>query len=152
MINHLKQSRVWALLLAVPLLAAGCDKPNDGVPSEPNVTSQDVRREVGEAVETTGDYLSQQAAEYRRAMEARLADLDARLRIMNEQASGVAQEHKGEWNARIARLEQDLKRTREQLSRQAGEGWESFKSGMDTAATKLEESYREAEAWLNGKK
>jgi len=68
----------WTLMLAGLFSAVGCEqKPADRTPGK--VTSEDVRRDAGQAAKTAVDYSQQTKEEFQKNLDARLNELDAKI-------------------------------------------------------------------------
>ena len=81
---------VWMLIRAGLLTAIGCErKPADRTPGK--VTSEDVRRDGGQAVNTAAEVSQQTKEEFQKKLEARLKELDAEIAKLAEVGSSSAE-------------------------------------------------------------
>ena len=77
---------IWMLALAGLLAASGCErKPADQTPGK--VTSEEVRRDAGQAAETAIEYSRQTKEEFQKKLEARLKELDAEIAKLHEKGA-----------------------------------------------------------------
>ena len=95
---------VWMLMLAGLLAAIGCEqKPADRTPGK--VTSEDVRRDAGQAVNTAAEYSQQTKEEFQKKLDARLNELDAEIAKLREKGRDLKDEAKANWDQKMADLE-----------------------------------------------
>ena len=95
---------VWVLMLAGLFAAIGCEqKPADRTPGK--VTSEDVRRDAGQAVETAAEYSQQTKEEFQKDLEAQLNELDAKIAKLREKGRDLKDEAKANWDRKMADLE-----------------------------------------------
>ena len=74
---------VWMLMLAGLVAVVGCErKPADRTPGK--VTSEDVRRDAGQAVNTAVEFSQQAKEEFQRKLDARLKNMDAEIAKLHE--------------------------------------------------------------------
>lgn len=128
----------------------GCNTENAGPPARPT-TSEDVRRDVGKATETTGKYLSQKQDEYTVELKQRLAGLDGKIAELKQRADSLGEEARERWKPQIARLEElrgETESKLESLQKASGPAWEEFKQGAESAWKKLHEAYEHTSSGL----
>ena len=74
---------VWGMMLAGLLAAIGCEqKPAERTPGK--VTSEDVRRDAGQAAKTAAEYSQQTKEEFQKDLDTRLNELDAEIAKLRE--------------------------------------------------------------------
>ena len=81
---------VWMLMLAGLLTAGACErKPADRTPGK--VTSEDVRRDAGQAVKTAAEFSQQTKEEFQKKLEIQLNELDAKIAKLREKGGDLKQ-------------------------------------------------------------
>jgi len=133
------------------LLACGDGKETEK--PEMKVTSQDVKKEAREAMETAKAYTLQQKEEYQEQIEARLQVLDREIQELQartqSKAAELKEESKAEYNQTIEELRNKKQAAAEQLDKlksASGKAWEDIKAGMDSAMDNLSQAFDRARA------
>jgi TolA-binding protein len=128
------------------LLALGCEqKPVNQTPGK--VTSEDVRRDAGQAVETAGEYSQQAKDEFQTKLEAQLAELDGRIAKLREKSADLKDEAKVNWDKTMADLETKREAARVKLAevgQSSGEAWKDVQKGAQAAWDDLDKAFRDA--------
>ena len=137
---------VWMLMLAGLFAALGCErKPADRTPGK--VTSEDVRRDAGQAVETAAEYSRQTKQEFEQNLDARLNELDAKIATLREKGRDLKGTAKAEWGRKMAELETKRDAARGKLAEVAhssAEAWKDVKRGAQAAWDDLDKAIRDA--------
>ena len=85
------------LMLAGLLAASGCGpKPTESKPGK--VTSEDVRRDAGKAVDTAVEFSQQSKEEFQKKLDSRLKELDAEIAKLREKGNNLKDEAKADWD------------------------------------------------------
>lgn len=130
------------------LLALGCEpKPRDHTPGK--VTSEDVRRDAGQAVETATEYSQQAKDEFQKKLDAQLAELDGRIAKLREKSVDLKDEAKVNWDKTMADLETKRDAVRSKLAevgQSSGEAWKDVQKGAQAAWEDLDKAFRDASA------
>jgi len=136
----------WMLMLAGLLAAVGCErKPADRTPGK--VTSEDVRRDAGQAAKTAAEYSQQTKEEFQRSLETRLKEMDAEVAKLREKGRDLNDEAKAAWDLKIAELEAKRDAARAKLAdvgRSTAEAWKDVRKGAQSAWDELEKALRDA--------
>ena len=137
---------VWMLMLAGLLAAIGCEqKPADRTPGK--VTSEDVRRDAGQAVNTAVEFSQQTKEEFQKKLAAQLKDLEGEIAKLREKGRNLKDEAKTNWDRKISELETKREAARAKLAevgRSTAEAWEDVRKGAQSAWDELEKAFREA--------
>jgi TolA-binding protein len=137
---------VWMLLLAGLFVALGCEqKPADRTPGK--VTSEDVRRDAGQAVKTAAEYSQQAKEEFQKKLEAQLNELDAKIAKLREKGRDLKDQAKASWDQKMAELETKRGTTRAKLAEvghSSAEAWKDVQKGAQSAYDDLDKAFRGA--------
>lgn len=110
---------------------SGCDQ-TPVKPIQENVTSEDVRRDAGHAVETATQFSQQSKDEFQKGLEVRLHDLDAEISKRQEKGRNLTDHPKANWDHRMAELEikRDAARARlVEIGQASNQAWAEVKKG-----------------------
>jgi LPS O-antigen subunit length determinant protein (WzzB/FepE family) len=134
------------LMLAGLLAAIGCErKPADRTPGK--VTSEDVRRDAGQAVNTAAEFSRQTKEEFQKKLEARLKDLDAEIAKLREKGRDLKDKAKANWDQKMAELETKRDAARAKLAEvghSSAEAWKDVQKGAQSAWDELDKAFRDA--------
>lgn len=137
---------VWMLLLAELLTASGCDQQaTDRMPGK--VTSEDVRRDVGQAAKTAAEYSRQTKEEFQKGLETRLKDLDAEIAKLREKGRDLKDQAKANWDQKMVDLEakREVARTKlAEVAHASTEAWKDIQKGAQSAWDELDKAFHEA--------
>ena len=137
---------VWMLMLAGLFAYSGCEqKPADRTPGK--VTSEDVRRDAGQAATTAAEYSQQTKEEFQKNLDARLNELDAKIAKLREKGRDLKDEAKVNWDRKMTELETKRDAARAKLNevgRSSAEAWKDVQKGAQSAWDELDKSFREA--------
>jgi TolA-binding protein len=134
------------VLVAGFVAIAGCgEQPADPTPNK--VTSEDVRREVGEAADTAAEYSRQTKEEFQEKMDARLKELDGEIATLREKGSELKDDAKADWERKMADLETKREAARaklDEVSQSSAEAWKDLQKGAQAAWDDLDKAFHEA--------
>jgi chromosome segregation ATPase len=123
----------------------GCEqKPADRTPGK--VTPEDVRRDAGQAVNTTVEYSLQAKEEFQKKLETQLDELDAKIVTLRDKGSDLKDDAKVEWERKMADLETKRETARAKLSevgRASAEAWKDVQKGAVAAWDDLDKAFRD---------
>ena len=137
---------VWMLMLAGLFAALGCErKPADRTPGK--VTSEDVRRDAGQAVKTAGEFSQQTKEEFQKKLEARLNAMGAEITKLREKGRGLKNEAKANWDRKMAELKTKRQAASARLAEvghSSAEAWKDVRKGAQSAWNDLNKAFRDA--------
>ena len=137
---------VWMLMLAGLLAAIGCEQQSaDLTPKK--VTSEDVRRDAGQAAETAAAYSWQTKEEFQKKLETRLKELDAEIARLREKGQDRKDDAKVRWDQKMKELETKRDAARAKLVEvrdSSAEAWKDMRKGAQSAWDDLDKAFRDA--------
>lgn len=137
---------VWMVTLAGLVAVVGCErKPADRTPGK--VTSEDVRRDAGQAVNTAVEFSQQAKEEFQRKLDARLKNMDAEIAKLHEKGRDLKGDAKVKWDQKLADLETKRDAARAKLAevgQSSGAAWKDAQQGAQSAWDELEKAFRDA--------
>ncbi|MCR4291516.1 MAG: apolipoprotein A1/A4/E family protein, partial [Candidatus Kuenenia sp.] len=137
----------FAVAIFVPLfLMTSCSKETPEK-AETHMSSEDVKRETGEAFETTKTYLKQEKEKYQKGAESTLNDLNDKIKGLQAKAEQAGSDTKAKYNEIIEGLQKrqgEAQNKLNDLKSKSADAWEDVKSGMDAALENLKNSYNDA--------
>jgi len=128
------------------LVALGCEQKSAD-PTAKKVTSEDVRRDVGQAVNTAAEFSQQAKEEFQQKLEARLKELDAEFEKLREKGRDLKDDAKANWDRKMAELETKREAARAKLAEvgdSTAEAWKDVQQGAQSALDELDKAFREA--------
>ena len=137
----------FMLAVFVPLFfMTSCSKetPEKG---EIQVSSEDVKRETGKALETTKTYFRQEKERYQKEVEATLSELNDKIKDLQSKAEQAGTDTKAKYNEIIEELRKKQEEAQSKLNdikSKSVDAWKDNKSGMDAALENLKKSYNDA--------
>jgi hypothetical protein len=142
------------MILAASVVVVGC-KPepvapaptHTAAPTPPMVTSQDVQRDVGQAVSTVAEYSQQAKEEFQKRLAARLKDLDAEIAELREKGRALKDQAKEDWDRKMSDLEAKRHAARAKLAEigeSSADTWKDIQKGAQSAWKDLDKAFREA--------
>jgi len=137
---------VWVLILAGLLSAIGCERKS-GDPMPGKVSSEDVRRDAGQAVKTAAEFSQQTKEEFQKKLDARLKELDAEIAKLREKGRDLKDKAKTDWDQKMAELETKRVAARAKLaevSHSSAEAWKDVQKGAQSAWDEVDKAFREA--------
>lgn len=114
--------RALALGLLLPLLAHA------------QTAEQKVKKETGEAVDASRQYINEKKEAFEARMEARLAELRARTRQLEASAQADAKQKL----AAVEKQEKEAAARLVKVKKASGSAWKSLKSGVEQAVDDLD--------------
>jgi hypothetical protein len=137
---------LYLAILAGFVAVTGCEqKPAEQTPGK--VTSEDVRRDAGQAAKTAADYSQQTKEEFEKKLEARLKELDAEIVKLREKGRDLKDDAKADWDRKLAGLEakRDAARAKlDEVGRSSAEAWKDVQKGAQSAWDELDKAFRDA--------
>ena len=134
------------LMLVGLFTGSGCDqKPADQTPGK--VTSEDVRRDAGQAAETAVKYSRQTKEEFQKKLDTRLKELDAEIAKLREKGRDLTDQAKTDWDRKMADLETKRDAARAKLAEvrdASAQAWKDVQKGAQSAWDELEKAFRDA--------
>jgi hypothetical protein len=136
----------WILIFAGLFAFGGCEKNSaDRTPGK--VTSEDVRRDAGQAVNTAAEFSQQAKEEFRQKLETQLNELDAKMAKFREKGRDLKDEAKVQWDRKLADLEKKRDAARDELAKvgqSSAEAWKDVRKGAASAWDELDKAFRDA--------
>jgi Skp family chaperone for outer membrane proteins len=136
----------YVVMLAGLLAAIGCEqKATDRTPGK--VTSEDVRRDAGQAVNTPAELSQRTKEEFEKNFDTRLKELDAEIAKLREKGRDLKDEAKTKWDRKMTELETKRDAARAKLAevRDSGaEAWKDVRKGAQSAWDELNKAVRDA--------
>ena len=137
---------ICMLMLAGLFTGSGCDqKPADQPPGK--VTSEDVRRDAGQAAKTVVEYSRQTKDEFQNKLETRLKELDAEIAKLHEKGRDLTDQAKTDWDRKMVDLETKRDAARAKLAEvrdSSAEAWKDVQKGAQSAWDDLDKAFHEA--------
>jgi hypothetical protein len=138
---------VGFLILLLLFTACHNEEKQDEQHSKPEVSADDVKKEVGEAIEATKDYVLQHSEEYRKELEQKLKKFDTQLeewRAEVKKAHAVARARLEKEIAELEKKRELAQQKLEELKDPTKQAWEDLKSGLDSVMDELEKAFHKA--------
>ena len=136
----------WMLMLVGLVTASGCErKPADRAPGK--VTSEDVRRDAGQAVNTAAEFSQQTKEEFQKNLDSPTQELDAEIAKLREKGRDLKDEAKANWDQKMADLETKRDAARAKLAevgQSSAEAWKDVQQGAQSAWDELDKAFRDA--------
>lgn len=134
------------LMLIGLLVALGCEqKSAERTPGK--VTTEDVRRDAGQAAETATEYARQSKEEFQKKMDTQLQEMDAKIAKLREKGGDLKDQAKADWDKKMAELETKREAAHAKLaevSQSSGEAWKDVQQGAQSAWDALDKAFRDA--------
>ena len=111
------------------------------------VTSEDVRRDAGQAVKTAVDYSQQAKEDFQKNLDARLNELDAKIAKLRDKGRNLKDQAKTNWDQKMAELETKRDAARAKLAEvghASAEAWKDVQKGVQSAWDELDKAFRNA--------
>ena len=138
--------KICLVMLAAFIAVTGCErKPADRTPGK--VTSEDARRDVGQAVNTAVDFSQQSKEEFQNKLDARLKNMDAEIAKLREKGRDLKDEAKVKWDQKLADLEAKRDAARAKLvevGQSSAEAWKDVQKAAQSAWDELEKAFQDA--------
>ena len=136
----------YVMMLVGFVAATGCEQRSID-PAPKKVTSDDVRRDAGQAAETAVEYSRQTKDEFQKKLDARLKDLDAEVVTLHEKGHALKDEAKAKWDQKMKELEtkRDVARAKlAEVRASSAEAWKDVRKGAQSAWDDLDKAFRDA--------
>ncbi|MBE7547641.1 MAG: hypothetical protein H3C64_07390 [Candidatus Kuenenia stuttgartiensis] len=142
----MKRIGLMVALFVSMFFMTSCNKktPEKG---ETKVSTEEVKRETGEALETKKTYLTQQKEKYQKDAESTLNYLSDKIKDLQAKAGQAGADTKAKYNEIIEGLQKKQGEAQDKLNElklKSADAWEDVKSGMDAALESLKSSYNDA--------
>jgi hypothetical protein len=143
---------IWKLMLAALFVASGCerapvDQPPEKKTTPDKVTSDDVRRDAGQAAKTAAQYSQQTKDEFQKKLDKRLKEMDADIVRLREKGRDLKGEAKSNWEKKVAALETKRDAVRAKLAefgQSSAEAWKDVQKGAQSAWDELDKAFQDA--------
>ena len=151
----MQPSKLVAMVLVAMFMSlnAACEnRPDSEADKAAQVTSQDVKQETKQAVDTTAQYLEQEKEAFQNKLESKISEYDQNLDELKAKAQAMSADAQTEINQKIATLEAQkdaLSKKAEELKATSADAWKEMSIGIDKALDELETSYQEAVSQFN---
>jgi len=133
-------------MVSLVFLASGCEsKLVDTTPGQ--VTSDDVRQDVGKALDTTTTSAEQTKEDFQSNLRARINELEAEIAKLREQGRDLKDETKSSWDSIVADLETKREAARvklDEIGQSSEEAWRDIRKGAQSAWEDLDKAFQEA--------
>lgn len=138
---------VGVLLLVGLFAAAGCERKGDGhgKSAPEKVTTEDVKKDVGQAVKTVTEYSEQAKEKFIAKLDKQMDDLDAQIAKLQKQGTEMTGDAKEEWDKKVNDLiaKRDvLKDKMKQAKEATREKWDEVQKNAESAWEDLERSIK----------
>jgi TolA-binding protein len=134
------------VMLAGVVAAAGCERqPADRMPGK--VTSEDVRRDAGQAVNTAVEFSQQAKEDFQKNLDTRLKNMDAEIAKLREKGRDLKDEAKVKWDQKLADLETKRDAARAKLTevgQSSAEAWKDVQKGAQSAWDEMDKAFQDA--------
>ena len=134
------------IMLAGFVAVVGCEQQSSA-PVVGKVTSEDVRKDAGKAVDTAAEFSQQTKDEFQQKLEARLKELDAEMVVLREKRHDLKDEAKVKWDQKLAELEVKRDAARVKLAEvtdSSAEAWKDLQTGAQAAWNDMDKAFHEA--------
>ncbi len=104
-------------------------------------TGADVKREAGEAVDTSKRYLNEKKEDFEVRMEARLVELRVKAKALRESIEKQGKETKSDAKEKLAALSKQEQAAADRLAavkKAGGSAWKSLRTGVEQAVDDLD--------------
>jgi len=145
--NLLKTKLSLVIIVSLILLVGSCK--NASKQKKDDVSKEDVEREIEEAAETTGAYLSEERQKIINDLEAKMDKAGEEIDRLKQQTASVSENVKEEYKETINSLEakrNEVQKKAYQLKKSSDEAWDEVKRGFESALTELDKSIEEAKS------
>jgi TolA-binding protein len=133
---------MWVGFVAV----MGCEQESAD-PTPNKVTSENVHRDFGQAVQTAVEVSQQTQQEYQQSLADRLTKLDAEIAKLREKGRDLKDQAKADWDQKLADLETKRNAARAKLvevGHASAEAWKDIQQGAQSAWDELDKAVGDA--------
>ncbi|MCA9013716.1 MAG: hypothetical protein KDA77_00160 [Planctomycetaceae bacterium] len=133
-------------LCVMSLFLVACGNQNGSTPvsGEQQVTAEDVKQKVDEAVETATEFTKQKRDEYAGQIQQQLEELNGKIADLETKGAKLKDEAKTKWNERLKHLKQNRDQVNQQLeefNKSSADAWDGLKRDLDIAWKNLKQAY-----------
>jgi hypothetical protein len=124
------------------LLTTGCGREGSAE-DKPKVSAEEVRKETGEALEVTKEFMAGRIADYQEEMEKMRARLAQRIEELEKKAAKAREEAQEDLQATMDELRKKLETVEEsfkKLESASGKAWKELESGFQSALEEFEKT------------
>ena len=110
-------------------------------------TSEKVKKEAKEALDTTMDYAQKKSREYQEKIKESLKDYDKKMDELKAKSATMTEEAKADFNKTMEQLKEKKEaasKKLQELKKPTGKAWEDVKAGVNEAMADLKEAYEKA--------
>ena len=133
-------------MLAGLIAASGCERtPADRASGK--ATSEDVRRDAGQAVNTAIEFSQQAKEDFQKKLDSQLKNMDAEIAKLREQSRDLKDDAKANWDRKLADLEakRDVARAKlAEVGQSSAEAWKDVQQGAQSAWAELDQAIQDA--------
>ena len=125
----------------------GCGEQKKSANKQPNVTTEDIKKEVQDVVETASTFTEQQKAEYQKQIELKLKEYDQKINTMITQIKDMKESANEELKEEIDTLsnkKEEVDKKIDAIKVASGAAWDELKVGIDNALDELEKALEQA--------
>jgi len=133
-------------VIATTFVAVGCDR-TAAEKAQPKVTTEDLKRDAGQAVNTSVSYAQQTKEEFQASLTQRLKEYDAEITALKSQGATLKDDAKVRWDQTMDELAvkrddlhsklSDFGRASERAGKEARDGivaaWDNFEKAIHDA-------------------
>ena len=136
-------------VLGLLFLAAGCgeQKQPDSQKQEAKTTTEDIKKEARDLVETARTYTMEQQQAYEQQLGQKLDEYARKVAALKAQVATMTGAAKEDMQDKIGSLHtkvEDMKNKAQELQAASGAAWDDLKEGLDKAEDDLEEAFNSA--------
>ena len=142
----MKKIEFMAAIFVLLFFMTACSKETPEK-AETQGSTEDVKRETVETLETEKTYMAQQKEKYQKDAESTLDYLRNKIEDLQAKAEQAGTDTKARYNEIIEGLRKKQGEAQEKLNdlkSKSADAWEDVKSGMDAALENLKNSYSDA--------
>ena len=136
------------ITLAAAVALTGCNQEKPAATDQP-VTGQDVKDQYKDAFKTTKEYAGQTKDEFVASMDAKMRDLDARIKALADKSADYKDDAKAEADKALADLHtqrEALAKKFDELKQATQDAWEKTRAGFISAWESLTNALENAAA------
>ncbi len=136
----------YVVMLAGFVAVIGCEQKT-AHPTLKKVTSEDVRRDAGQAVNTGAAFSQQTKEEFQKNLDARLKELDGEIAKLREKGRDLKDQAKANWDQKMADLETKRDAARAKLAEvghASAEAWKDVQKKAQSAWDELDKAFHDA--------
>jgi TolA-binding protein len=139
--------RLVSISMLAGLIAAGGCQRTPADPTSGKVTSADVRRDAGQAVNTAVKFSQQAKEDFQKNLDSQLKNMDAEIAKLRAKSRELKDDAKANWDRKLADLEAKRDAARAKLAevgQSSAEAWKDVQQGAKSAWAELDKAIRDA--------